>query len=64
VASLILPLGTRRWGGWGGKDGGPLDGATRTMTEVGGLGGCLDSAATGPHDGSRAEEEKTARRRN
>jgi hypothetical protein len=42
--------------GWGGEDGGPLDGAARVVVEVGGLGGCLDPAATRPYGGSRAEK--------
>jgi hypothetical protein len=59
AVSLIPPLGTRKWGGVGdGEDGRSLDEATGTVTMVGGLGGCVDPAATGPYGGSRVEKRR------
>jgi hypothetical protein len=60
AASLVLPLGIRRWGG-GGEDGGPLNGVARTVVEVGGLSGCLDPVTIGTHGGSRAEKKRRQR---
>jgi hypothetical protein len=48
--------------GWGGEDGGLLNGVARTAAAVGGLGGCLDPMVTGPYGGSRAEKRRRQKR--